>query len=87
MEQGTLINNLITQDNPQFSLQGLVRPCFQNQGTQTVYIGNRKVLPNEEYRVAANVILTNEIAIEFEKVANKTNLLWLGAVKVLTPKI
>lgn len=81
---GELRNVLIDKNEPDFSLEGMINPSFQNDGEAIVYIDGRKVAPNETYVVnAPNVILKNKIPITFEMVSNKKRVLYLGFVKTV----
>ena len=80
---GQLVNKLIKDNQSSFSLEGMVNPTFQNQGTAAVTIDGRKLESGETYSVYAPVVLKNAIAIEFEKDNTKTRALYVGYVAII----
>lgn len=82
---GELKNAVITANHANYSLKGMINPTFQNEGTATVYIDGRKVESGQSYSVnAPNVILQNEVPIQFEPDASKTKILYVGyAITIL----
>lgn len=67
-KQGSLLNRIITKNDAAFSLEGMIAPTFQNEGSGYVLIGGRKINPGESYVVnVPGVILSNKISIEFER--------------------
>lgn len=84
MESGNLKNDLVNQSQSRFSLKGKICPTFQNEGTATVLIDGRKLLPGESYSVnVPNVMLQNSIAITFEDTPGKTKILMVGYVEII----
>lgn len=80
---GNLINKLIKHDDSALSLEGMINPTFQNQGTAAVTIDGRILLPEETYSVFAPIVLQNKIPIVFEDDKTKTRKLWLGYTKII----
>lgn len=83
--EGQLINTVITENQNDFPLYGMINPTFQNSGEASVLIDGRKVESGESFAInAPNVILTNAISITFENDPAKTKVLHLGYVKTST---
>jgi hypothetical protein len=80
---GNLINTLIKHDNSALSLEGMVNPTFQNQGTASVTVDGRVLQPEETYTVFAPIVLQNKIPIVFEDDKTKTRKLWLGYISII----
>lgn len=79
LQDGILTNRIITESHAQFSLLGMVNPSWQNQGTASVYIDGRLVLPGESFVAnLPNLRLKNAIPIVFENDPLKTRILYLG---------
>lgn len=74
-----LKNRIITSDQSQFDMKGMMNPTFQNQGETFVFIDGRKLMPGESFPVnIPNTILQNTLPIYFEKDAAKQNILYVG---------
>jgi hypothetical protein len=74
-----VVNQIITRNNPQFPLLGMLNPTFQNQGTANVYVNGLLLEPGDSYTVNVPMsVCQNNIAIVFEQDNTKTKTLYVG---------
>lgn len=79
LSDGNLVNELITRNNKQYSLDGKVCPTFQNQGTAKVSVNGLLLNPGESYVANLPMLkLKNSIQISFEEDTTKTRILYVG---------
>ncbi|WP_163398158.1 hypothetical protein [Flavobacterium fluviatile] len=80
---GNLVNDLIKDNHSALPLSGMINPTFQNQGTASVTIDGRILMPDETFTVFAPIVLQNAIPIVFEADKTKTRKLYLSYVSVI----
>ncbi|MEN2415534.1 hypothetical protein [Flavobacterium mesophilum] len=80
---GSLRNVLIKDNHSAYSLNGMLNPTFQNQGTAAVTIDGRILLPDETYTVFAPLVLQGNVPIVFEEDKSKKRMLYIGFVSVI----
>lgn len=74
-----VVNQIITRNNPQFPLKGMINPTFQNQGTAKVFVNGLLLEPGDSYTVNVPMgVCQNSIAITFEQDLTKTKTLYVG---------
>lgn len=79
-----LVNQIITKNNPQFSLDGMLNPTFQNQGTANVYINGLLIQPGDSYACnVPGVEFKNTIPIVFEQDSTKSRILYVGYASLI----
>ena len=66
LNKGNLVNQVITTDQPNFDLKGMVCPTFQNLGTADVMFNGLILKPGNSYSVnVPTIVLQNKIDIRF----------------------
>lgn len=61
-----LANDTITTDKPNYNLEGMVCPTFQNLGNTDVYFNGLLLSKNESFAVnVPTMVLTNTVEIRF----------------------
>ncbi len=80
---GNLGNTLIDKNHSNFSLDGMVNPSFQNEGTASVNINGRELKPGQSFSAFAPIVLRNSIPITFEADSTKTRILYLGYITLV----
>lgn len=84
MVKGMLIHELLRQDDANYPLDGKISPTFQNEGETTVFVHGRKLLPGESYIVnQPGIVLTGHIPIAFVPEAGKSQVLYVGFIKLV----
>lgn len=64
--EGNLVNETITENQSNFSLKGMLCPCFQNLGSSDVMFNGLILQTGDSYVVnVPTVVLKNEIDIRF----------------------
>lgn len=76
--------DIVNDNEPNYSLKGMLCPTFQNQGVSPVYVFGQRLLQNESLPFnIPNVILTGEISIQFESQIKAERKLVVGYVRLL----
>ncbi len=82
-KKGNMSNQIITNNDSNFDLMGMINPTWQNLGTSDVIIDGRLLKTGDS--MPANcpmLILQNKIKITFENDAAKTKILYVGFFKL-----
>ena len=81
--KGTLRNDVLTNDNAAYPLDGMVSPTFQNEGETVVLLDGRKVSPGESYIInQPGIILTGSISVKFVADGAAANRLYVGYIRI-----
>jgi hypothetical protein len=84
LKRGVLKNVVIQFDQPQFSLDGMLSPTFQNEGTAFVLIDGRMIPAGDSYVInQPGVVLFGKVQITFEDDPAKSKVLQVGYVTLL----
>lgn len=66
LNKGNLVNEVITTNQPNFDLKGMVCPTFQNLGSTDVMFNSLILKPGDGYSVnVPTIVLQNKIDIRF----------------------
>lgn len=66
LNKGNLVNEVITTNQPNFDLKGMVCPTFQNLGSTDVMFNSLILKPGNSYSVnVPTIVLQNQIDIRF----------------------
>lgn len=67
MLKANLGYKMITEDQDNFPLDGMIEPTFYNFGQSDVYVFHSRIKPGESFQAGVSgMVMSNEIPIRFE---------------------